>query len=206
MKWYLDPYLKLYLPLWKLDGTSLRSEDAHGHLATVIGATWGLQGRTFDGLDDVITIPSPAALNFGTGAFTLEVWAKLAVVANDYRNIIRKGGAEGFIIRVTGQPADTLQAFVAGVALTAAAPDLNWHLYHLVRDASGAVGLYQDLVLLDSDSAPLTVDTAADFTLGNNVAHTEGWKGIIGEARCYNRDLSLGERLHNYQATKWRYK
>src|SRR3990167_5915362 len=50
----LDPSLVLYLPLWKKDGSSFMSDDAYGHLATVTGATWGSQGRTFDGVDDLI--------------------------------------------------------------------------------------------------------------------------------------------------------
>ena len=45
----LDPSLVLYLPLYELDGSSFRSRDAYGHLATVTGALWTPQGRTLMG-------------------------------------------------------------------------------------------------------------------------------------------------------------
>ena len=65
----LDPALRLYLPLWKLDGNSFQSKDAYGHLATVTGATKVLQGFSFDGVDDKITIPHAATLDFGLTSF-----------------------------------------------------------------------------------------------------------------------------------------
>ena len=59
--WELDPSLRLYLPLYELDGQSFRSRDAYGHLCTVTGAKRGFNWWEFDGVDDVITIPHSSA-------------------------------------------------------------------------------------------------------------------------------------------------
>ena len=65
----LDPTLRLYLPLWKLDGASFASRDAYGHLCTPVGAFWTPQGYDFDGVDDKITVTHHASLDFGLASF-----------------------------------------------------------------------------------------------------------------------------------------
>lgn len=62
-KFLLDPHLRLYLPLWKLDGTSFRSEDAYGHLCVATGSPWTPRGRTFNGSGQYITITAPPFLS-----------------------------------------------------------------------------------------------------------------------------------------------
>ncbi|MDY6835496.1 MAG: hypothetical protein SVY53_11925, partial [Chloroflexota bacterium] len=47
---YLDPELRLLLPLRYLDGNSFMSRDAYGHLCTNNGTVWHLGGRSFDGI------------------------------------------------------------------------------------------------------------------------------------------------------------
>lgn len=70
MEDFCDPYLKLYLPLYELDGSSFMSKDAYGHLCTVTGALWRPNGRWFDKTSDIITCG-----NIGT-ARTLCFWFK----------------------------------------------------------------------------------------------------------------------------------
>lgn len=72
-----DPYLVFHADLKKHDGASFTSDDAYGHLCTVTGATWGMQGRSFDiAHDDIITIPDSTNWNIGASDFTIIVWAK----------------------------------------------------------------------------------------------------------------------------------
>lgn len=73
--WLLDPSCILYLPLYRLDGALIRSRDAYGHLATVSGATWGLQGRYFDGIGDKIETANKAVFAIPT-YFTAYIWLK----------------------------------------------------------------------------------------------------------------------------------
>jgi len=70
----LDPYLLLYLPLHKLDGSSFMSRDAYGHLCTVTGTLWTPAGRSFDGVDDTITFPLQ---DLSSGSHTILVWIKV---------------------------------------------------------------------------------------------------------------------------------
>src|SRR3972149_6505876 len=71
-KFQYDPSCVLYLPLYELDGASFASRDAYGHLCTVTGATWGLQGRTFNGTSDWINCGTSSILV--PPQITLEFW------------------------------------------------------------------------------------------------------------------------------------
>ena len=68
-----DSGLTLYLPFYRLDGSSLISKDAYGHSCTVNGAAWRTQGRYFDGIDDRIAVGTVSDFSFiqNTGIFTL---------------------------------------------------------------------------------------------------------------------------------------
>lgn len=61
--------LKLFLPLYRLDGGSLASCEVFGHAATVTGALWRPYGQYFDGIDDYISVAHSPPFDFGTGSF-----------------------------------------------------------------------------------------------------------------------------------------
>ena len=90
-----DPYCKLYLPLWKLDGDSFMSKDAYGHLCANHGSLWTPQGRKFDGVDDYVDCGSDESLNI-TDAITLEAWMNMSALTGAQEHIISKyqGGTE----------------------------------------------------------------------------------------------------------------
>ena len=70
-----DPSLVLYIPLHQLDGSLFMSQDAYGHLCTVTGAAWTLQGYDFDGTDDKIDCGSNTILdNLFDGGGTVLAW------------------------------------------------------------------------------------------------------------------------------------
>ncbi len=72
----LDPYCKLYLPLWKLDGDSFMSKDAYGHLCSRGNeAYWTPQGWYFDGSNDYLDLPL-ATMSGMEEAGTLLFWLK----------------------------------------------------------------------------------------------------------------------------------
>ena len=103
----LDPYCKLYLPLWKLDGDSFADHSAYGHLCTNYGSLWTPQGRSFDGVDDYVDCGNDTSLNFDMNDFTVEVWAK-AISGTYARGIINKGGWHliGYSIQQAVSPAN----------------------------------------------------------------------------------------------------
>ncbi len=192
--------LVLYLPLYKLDGNSFMDRSAYGHLCTVTGATWGSRGRTFNGTQ-YITIPHNAVFNFGTGDFTWIVWFKTSGTDSN-RRILSKGDAAGFLYRISS---NTLAGFVGGTGLTAVAftDILSFHYLTILR-ISGVVKVLLDLVEKSSDTAAGNVNDANNLTVGIRHDLSEGYAGIIGEVRAYNRGLSLSELTQNYLATKRR--
>ena len=90
----VDSSLVLYLPLWALKGSPIKSVDRYGHSCSVTGATWTLEGRTLDG-DDKIDCGSASALTMGTSDQTVAIWVKLAA---DDDNAIIGSGATGTTI------------------------------------------------------------------------------------------------------------
>jgi len=90
-----DPYLVFYADLGKHDGGVFQSDDAHGHVCTATGVTWGIQGGTFNGTGDIISVADSALLSFGNGttdvAFSVVFWAKITAATNP--RFMSKGAA-----------------------------------------------------------------------------------------------------------------
>lgn len=222
-----DPNLILYLPLHQLDGVSFADRSAYGHLATATGALWALQGRSFDGSDDVINCGSADILDtaFGgdtTGAYTYEWWAKHTTWTGD-RGLLNKGNDPVFwgiwTHELTG---NRLYWAIKVVNGTSNLLFVNWVISenttafnHFVLVGSGRAAAGWTLYV-NGVAKTMTIDTN---TLSGNVANAaanlfapgRAWgnadyfHGILGELRVYNRALTLAEVWHNYLATKWRY-
>ena len=220
MDFVFDPSLVLYLPLWKLDGASIRSQDAHGHLCTATGALWSPQGRVLDGVDDYISVPANSALDI-TGSLSIILWVT-ATDWNDnaWRRMLEKG-------------MDTLGNLQVNYAviktnlnvLAFASYDGAWHT---TLDTSGAtyaddtfyclgirfnssvpeVSFYRNGGLLSTVAHAVGTLTASDrpLSIGAREDLSQDWGGKIGEVLIYNRALTPQEILHNYLATKWRYR
>ncbi len=199
-----DPSLVLYLPLHKLDGASIMSCDAYGHLGTVTGALWTPNGREFDGTDDKIAIPYHASFDV-VSDITVEAWVnkhaggslvtrhsvsptinvwKLLTSAYEfwgagnggYTSISVPGVGIWYQLAMTFKSKDTRRAFVNG-------------------EVSHAVSV----------TGTLPQSTVDGIALGSRLDNAEWLDGLIGEVRIYNRALTPLEIQQNYLATKWRY-
>lgn len=213
----LNPYVRLYLPLWKRDGAKIASDDAYGHLCTVTGAVWGAQGRTIDATDDHIVIGAAETLLFGTGDFTICAWFKATasatnkvVIGND------NGGNPYYLLRVSATTGFAYFAYrdtgVNSVACQDAA-DLTGAFHFLMGTRVGGTAcLYVDgaLVSTNTDAAVTgSVNTGGLDDIGCDYnGGTRRWfaNGIIGELAAYKgKALTLPEVQNLYLATKWRY-
>lgn len=218
---YYDPNLVLRLSFWQKDGATFMSDDAHGHLCTVTGATWGIQGRTFDGTDDKISIPHNAVFNVSTGDFTAVVWAKVVSFA-DARTLVVKeiaGGGTGILssVNTDGTLWFRVRQDASNYAILSGAGQvlsINT-FYHIVFLRTGttlkayingvqSTGLTQSGLGAGGGSNP---DSAASsFVLGLRSDNSFDFYGTMGEALFYNnRALSPAEIQHNYLASRWRY-
>lgn len=207
--------LVFYTPLWheKLNKTPFPSQDFYHHSCTVVGATWGSQGRTFDGTDDKISIEGSNPLDI-VSALTIEAWIKVTDVA-DYRMVVGKtvtndGNDDPYHFRVditTGLLFGRVGNGTTSLTITGGtAVGTGWrHSAFTHTGNGGSMSLYLDGV---SDATPVSltltpITNAATLTVGTWAVYW--FKGLIGEVWIYNRALSALEIQHNYLATRWRY-
>lgn len=204
----------LYLPLWKRDGSSIISDDAYGHVCTVAGATGGLaawtpQGRSFDGVDDNISVGTKDF--FGSGQQTIEIWARpnskspaaRGFLFNHYTadnnrvNIIQE--TDG-IIQFQGGDVSTYT-----ILASAGSSARQWLHIVVIRDYDEKkLNVWIDRIQTITSQAITIGATTAGITL---IGYTsEAFNGIIGEVHIYNRALSPLEIANNYEITKYRYK
>jgi len=202
----------LNAPLWQSDlsGSTFTSIDAYAHSCNVSGATWSSSGRSFDGVDDYISVPDSPSLDI-TEALSIEVWcypdspASTLVLTSKQYLLQLWTGTSKWNARVRDTTPSNKEVINAGAVSSA-----HTHLVFAVNGTTGKVSLYQNGVSIGSqDYSPFTMETNnLAFYLGafnDGVAPSLFWDGLIGEVRIYNRALSASEVLQNYNATKWKY-
>ena len=220
----LDPNLVLYLPLWKRDGATFVSDDARGYVCTVTGSLWTLQGRYFDGTDDIITAPDHSALGL-TSQGTIEIWCKAqSMTQDDYATLVSKsnGGVAANIAynlhwRAAGG-ANVIRGIISDGAsiitinLSACPTDLGFH-HHVFSWNGQTLNGYQDSQItatpvVQTINAQVNTVTLriGDRGLTDLVVDGYAFNGIIAEVRIYNRALLPAEIQRNYEMTKWRYR
>ncbi len=208
----LDPSLVLYLPLYKLDGASIMSRDAYGHLCTVTGALWTPRGRDFDGSDDVINCGSEPSIDFTTDDdIIIEAWVKSDKGADEF-----PAGHNGGI---------TTKSY----SLVLSIHNTQWRFFNDLT--TGGVSCYFGSVEKDVWVHLLAIRKPHFWATYKNGLYVAGdtpeldWKdfpannlvigmysavyfdGLIGEVRIYKgKVLTPLEIQHHYLAAKWRYR
>ena len=200
----LDPYCKLYLPLWKLDGDSFADRSAYGHLCTNYGSLWTPQGRSFDGVDDYVITAD--FLDFAY--FTVETWAKFDtlgfqhIVANrvssgDYKFDLWIDGTN-FKLRL-GVVVGGVQVYMAGSEAGTIVSANKW--YHCVGVFDGSkIYTYLNGALDYSKNATGSLTSKTDpVTIGCAAYDASHYiDGLIDEVRIYSRALTPQEILDHY--------
>ena len=225
----LDPYgfstegLVLYLPLPILKNSSFKSVDAYKPTATVTGALWGPTGRTFDGTDDVITIPDAASIS-ALSPISVEVWFLSDGTPAGEEGIISKAGADvadrewNLLMDTSGRIGFVQWGGVTNYLLAVGTNDFSgsgWHHALVSWDGVNATG--HIVITIDGAVEALTTDskvagggvaqdTGTDIEVGREYVNNDNcFTGKIGEAWVYNRTLPTGEANHNDDCTRWRY-
>ena len=205
------PDCVLWLPLYMLPGASFVSRDAYGHLATVMGATWGPEGRTFDGIDDYINAGAAASLDI-TDAITLEIWIKLLAIPTGFGPdaIGKATDYTGYALEValtSGNIAGRFGGSAPAWGYTNAYTLILNQWTHVVgtRDAS-YLRLFVDGAEVGSPVATLysMASNAASVLMGKHYSQASFLNAVIGEARIYNRTLSVLEIQREYIEAKRR--
>ena len=195
----LDPYCKLYLPLWKLDGDSFMSKDAYGHLCTNHGSIWILQGRSFDGVDDYVDCGSPPSLyQTPNNQWTIMAWVKPSELTG-LRNIVRKNASgNGYYLRNNAGSIQSLLHWSDGTYTPRLGGTFSlgiWQHVAIVYDGNVRKH-FKDGVEVGSwtENKTLSFETTAFVAIGrNSTGDSEYWNGLIDEVRIYNRALTSEE-------------
>ena len=148
------------------------------------------------------------SLDFGTGSFTIECWAKLAYenTGSSYNGVIGLGNslsvaATAYIYTRSAGP----RFFINGTSFTIAAilDEGNWHHLVVTRTDAGAIQTYYDGAEgEDSGSEASTMTNAYDVLIGKDSGDSRYYKDAIAQPRIYNRALTASEVLNNYNTTK----
>ena len=191
---------------WGFDeasGPSAADASGRGNAGTIAGATRSASGRfggalTFDGVNDLVTVPDAASLDLTTG-MTLEAWVNPTALGTAWRTAMLKERGSGLAYALyahDGAGHNAGYAFTGaerGVASPAALPLNAWT--HVATTYDGTtlrqyVGGVQ--VASTAVSGALTVSTGALRFGGNNV-WGEWFAGRLDELRVYNRALTAAE-------------
>ena len=144
---------------------------------------------------------------FGTGAFSMEAWAKLEYVnTGSYANeIMALNDSDSWAIKtVIGEI-----SFIAGVGVSlyhTKTLDNSWAHIVGVRNADGSMKLYINGVEEESNAAgssTASVPIANPVRLGtDNTEGTRAYKDDIAQPRIYNRALTAEEVQRSYDSGK----
>ena len=195
-------------------GTTVTDLSGNGNDATFVnGPTFTTDtggAFVFDGTNDRITAPGSTDFAFGTGDHTFEVWFRPHGVATTYEGLVTtlyytspQGASlgtnnQGYITYATDfQANSTWNPNSTGVRWAA-----NVWQHLVVTRENGDVKHY-----LNKSQIGTTKTNTVDFSSNNGLTlgtvYVNGYSaydGDIGEARVYNRALSVAEIENNYNA------
>lgn len=204
-----DPSCVLYVPLWERDGNTFVSDDAVGRLCTVTGATWDIQGRTFDGTGNYIDCGTISTSLQGDTPKTIIAWLyPNGILANDFAVAIGAPTTNESLLLGFNNAAGVTKALVttAGGAndnLGATITEQNWMMLAGLYDAPNLkISVNAGTQTLKNITS---TNTGSPATLLGKHSSGEHFHGIIGEVSIYNRALTPQELQQNYLSTKWRY-
>ena len=197
------------------------SLDRTKHSLTITGATWGYQGRNFDGNDDRIVLASN--ITKGLTALSVIVWVnptdksashtllgdftsftdfslifdvKDIAATGTYQNCVWLNGETASYDVLLGNSTTHPYGQWAMMGFTWAPNTVS----HYFNGESDGTDTYTDTQLETTVTYNTTIGSYYPGAGGQNVL------GMIGEVIIYNRVLSAGEMMRLYQSLKWRYK
>ena len=213
----------LYLPLWALSGPVFKSVDSFGHECTVTGAVKVSTGRDFDGLDDVIDLGSPTALdNIFDGGGTYMAWVYLDTFGEEGEGKIIDRAITSFLVSDrTAVRTYTKSIFFSKIfdgtngewmtgdnTLLASAEHLVAVSYNADSVDNNPIfyinGVLSTTYEETTPTQTRTSDAGDTQYIGNTSNGTRAYDGKIKEVWGYKRILNAAEHLYTYQATKGR--
>ncbi|TVZ57252.1 putative secreted protein (Por secretion system target) [Lutibacter sp. Hel_I_33_5] len=164
---------------------------------------------TFDGVDDYVSIPHNASLNFSTGV-TVEAWVHPTNITNGYQEIYRKEGTDAVgRILFSFQNNGTILSFGThtttdaytelDVSINPADYNNQWvHILAFFDDATNAMRVYRNGVEIGNKASNGTLVNSANPQAGyigswNGTA--EYFQGKIASLRVWNKALTTQQEI-----------
>jgi len=184
-------------------GTGVTDGAGNGNAGTISGATRSASGRfgralSFDGVNDWVTVPDANALDFTTG-LTMSAWVNPVAVGSVWRTVLMKEQPGGMIYALyAGEGTGKASGHVFTTAEFRASGSTNTPLNAWTHIASTWDGLTLRLFVngaeVSSRALGGTLRTSTGvLRIGGNGVWAEWFRGLIDEARLYNRALTPGE-------------
>lgn len=195
---YADKVLS-YSPVQFLkltDASGAEDSSGNGRTGTVSGANpqatatpFGDNCYSFDGINDAITISND--LDFGTGDFTIMIWAKWVSKgsAQVIHDVLTSGGKQ--VLLTTTNPSDGQFAYSINATphLWSGTTDTTWHMF-AVKRTSGVWKIFKDTssTSISPGSFNVNFNTAR---LGSRASPQETyWAGSLSYFAVFNSALS----------------
>jgi hypothetical protein len=167
---------------------------------------------SFDGSTGYVTVPNNAALNFGTGDFSICFWAKFQA-GNADCNILWKDAFAGRPGYVFGFESDDVLSFLAINAaeeyiyapFSTAPYDNTFRFYAVVKNSTTVKSYINGSLDTNGTSTNfgLDSDNAANLIIAeDDYAATSFFEGSLDDLRFYKKSLSEAEVLTIYNSGK----
>jgi hypothetical protein len=197
-------------------GTTIDDLSGNGLDGTMSNITFTTPYFSYNGTTSQISVPDNALLEPGSGDWTIETWINHSVIAGSSRVIVGKtdGGLAvdfGYGIRTNSAGATYLEVGNGTTSIPSPSSTLSINTWYQVvgvwtNVASNSIALYINGALIGSNSHAFTSikNTTSPLYLGsfNGGEFAQWFNGKMGIVRMYNRALSTGEVLQNYNVTK----
>jgi len=198
----VDSYTKLLLHCNGTDGSTDFDDSGYtGHTVTVNGDTqidtsqkkFGTGSALFDGTGDYLSIPDSSDWNFGTDAFTIDLWIYctnlydhsrlLSTSDSNYTGFLLYVSANGSMGFLVGTGSSWNPSLIAGAGTIS---ENTWHHIAVVREGTGSneFKLYVDGVMKSQTTYNSSIGDGGDvFIIGNWRLYDEYFYGYMDEIR-----------------------
>ena len=161
-----------------------------------------------DGTDDYIDVSTYSPFTFGTGDFTISIWAyKDDAGFVPYLFDFRQNQNENAITFYTR---NSIEYYINGSLILdgnsgTTIPLDSWNQLMIIRK-SGTITSYINTAVDKTASDTSNLNLLRGTLIGKRFNQTtQNWPGKFGPVHIYNRALSSTEILHNYNALKSRF-